>query len=292
MLLFLIAIPVLGLLALGKFLFKNNESKTQGLNFVNKAQADVPQSNCGSNCDIGGGGGGSTCGSSCGACMCDDCCGGNGMSGDGTTCSTGSFGSFGRGVSGPSDTSDTGGGPSCSGCGGPGGSGEGGASASGGSDSCGDSCFEKGTLIAIRMKNGKEFAFKNIEDLKVGDEILGIDFNNKGKPTIKKSRVLQSFVHQNKDSNFLEMETKRGAKLMATENHPLIISSANSPLSMANLTAKNHVVSAFSEPKWDKVSKIKKIKTENATVFNIKTATSNYLVSQDGKGWVLVHNKI
>ncbi len=282
--LFLIAIPVLGILALGKFFFKNGESKQQGLTLVNKAQADVPFSCGGGSC--GGGNSGSS-GGACGACQSDDCCGGNGKSGDGTTCSLGDPTGISPG-SGPSDTS----GGSCGGCGGEGGSGGGGASASGGSDSCGDSCFEKGTLVAVEMKNKKEFIYKSIEDLKPGDEILGIGFDNEGKPTIKKSRVLKSFVHQNKNNNFLELETERGAKLAATENHPLIIDSANSPLSMANLRGQIPVVSAFSAPQWDKVSKVKKIKTERATVFNVKTETSNYLASQDGKGWVLVHNKI
>lgn len=70
----LIALPILGFLALGKLFFKQNDVAKNSL-FINKANADAPSSLCGGTC----GNSGST-GSSCGASQCDGTCGGCGRS--------------------------------------------------------------------------------------------------------------------------------------------------------------------------------------------------------------------
>lgn len=162
------------------------------------------------------------------------------------------------------------------------------SSSSESSDSAG--CFKAGTIVAVSKKDKDEFVFKKIEKLNVGDEIVGISFNKEGEPMLSKSQVEQLFVHEPNQYSFLELETERGAKIVATNNHRIITNSQNGAVAIDGLNNQHPVVSAFSAPRWDKISKVKFVNNEEVPVFNIKTKTSNYLVSKDGKGWVLVHN--
>ena len=176
---------------------------------------------------------------------------------------------------------------------------EGGNSSAGGSGDGGDGgdgggsggCFKAGTLIATAINDKNEFTFKKIEELKVGDEITGVKFDENGNPVIVKSKVLKSLIHESALRKFLSMTTKRGAEIIATDNHRFIIDGDNNAVPLGQMSLNAKVVSAFSDPEWDKVEKIQTIGNSEELVYNIQTQTSNYLVSQDGKACILVHNE-
>jgi hypothetical protein len=87
----LIALPVLGVLTLGKLFFKQGNVSKDDF-FINKANADFPYGSCGGSCDGGNCGSNSgSSGNSCGASASDDCCGGCGSSGDGGGSSAGGY---------------------------------------------------------------------------------------------------------------------------------------------------------------------------------------------------------
>lgn len=262
----LVAIPILAILGLGKFFFRNKEIKLSNLSMVNKAEADVP-GNCGAGgCGGGPAGEGGNCGCGCGGAS-GGCGAGTSQCGTCSSATTGGCDSSGWGDPGP-----------------------GRSSGEGGSDGSGDSCFEAGTLVAVEMKNRKKFIFKKIEDLILGDYIVGISFDGGGQPVIKKSKVKKTLRHDAKERNFMELKTQKGASVVATHNHRFITDSQNGAVRLDEIQLEEIVVSAFSEPKWDVVSEVKSAHRENSEVFNIETETSNYLVSEDGKGWILVHN--
>lgn len=184
---------------------------------------------------------------------------------------------------------DTGGGKDS----GTGGQGTGGGAA-GGSEGSGEGadCFKAGTLVVTAVKSNGEFIFKNIEDIRKDEDVMGIIFDKTGRPILQKSRVVKFFQHQSPNYSFLKVETKSGVKIVATKNHPMIVDAKNNGVAIERLADRQSVVSAFSNPQWDVVTKIEFVVQEGASTFNIKTLTSNYLVSQDGKGWILAHNKI
>lgn len=59
---------------------------------------------------------------------------------------------------------------------------------------------------------------------------------------------------------------------------------------MSDLKSGDSVFALLSGFDWDGVNGVISLPSETVPVFNIKTGTENYLVSQDGRGWVLVHN--
>ena len=238
----LIALPLLGFLALGKLLFKQGNVSKDNL-FVSKAEADTP---------------------SCG--------GGNCGGGEGGNCGCGSAGASVGNCTSSSNCGVSDGSP------GDGGGADGGAG-----------CFKAGTLVATGIIADLEFSYKNIEDLEVGDDVIGVVFDA-DKPVLKKSKVTKLYRHEPDARLFMKLSTDRGANVVATENHRFIVDGQNNGFVMREIKKSQPVVSAFSAPKWDKVSTVESLAKENVAVYNFETETSNYLVSQDKKGWLLVHN--
>lgn len=172
---------------------------------------------------------------------------------------------------------------------GSGDSGSGGGSG-GGCGNGGGGCFKAGTLVAVAINHEGAVSHKNIESLRVGDTVLGVNFNTDGQPVTVEASILKLYFHEPKIKHFANLITTRGAKISATATHPVITDISNGWIRLAELTQNQKVVSAFSQPKWDTVREVHPEKSEFTPVYNIHTVTKNFLASQDGIGWVLVHN--
>jgi intein/homing endonuclease len=77
-------------------------------------------------------------------------------------------------------------------------------------------CLAKGTKILM-----SDFTSKNIEDVKIGDKILGFKTHPKRGLIIKKQKVL-NFINQGKKS-VLKIKTRDGRELICTPDHPLFV---------------------------------------------------------------------
>ena len=182
-------------------------------------------------------------------------------------------------------------GPAATGEGPAGGAGDGaGSGGSSGGDGNGG-CFKPETLVATAVKRSGEFAHQRIDDLNTDDELLGVTFDTAGNPVLQTRRILKRFDHEAKNYPFSEVATERGAKLVATSNHPLVTDALNNRTPLERLTPGQRVVIARSQPQWDGVAEVTPVGEEVTPVFNLKTETANYLVSQDGANWILVHNQ-
>jgi hypothetical protein len=282
----LIATPFLVIFLLGGFLFENNNLKTLNSVFINKVEADIPYWDGGGG---GGGGGGGEGG--------PQSTGGSG-SPPGSSYGSGVAGYGGRdpgdpgfnsslGFSGRSDISDT---SDTNNDTGDNGDNSGDAGDGDGGDG-GGGCFRAGTYVAVLTKENNKLDLKKINELKPGDEIAGVKFNEKGNPFLVKSKVVKILIHEPALRRFLSIISESGADVTATDNHRFITDSNNEALPLGQISKGMKVVSAFSNPQWDEVKNIKEAGISEESVYNITTKTANYLVSRDGKGWLLVHNE-
>lgn len=79
-------------------------------------------------------------------------------------------------------------------------------------------CLIAGTKILMG-----DYSYKNIEDVKIGDIIIGYEENSLGngkQRKIIKSKVTKTFVHV--ESELYNVETKSGLKITTTPNHPFL----------------------------------------------------------------------
>ena len=79
-------------------------------------------------------------------------------------------------------------------------------------------CLIEGTKILMG-----DFTYKNIEDVNVGDEIIGFEENSIGNGKLRKiikSKVTQTFKHV--ESELIDVKTESGLSIAATPNHPFL----------------------------------------------------------------------
>ena len=85
-------------------------------------------------------------------------------------------------------------------------------------------CFVAGTKVLMA-----DYTYKNIEDIKVGDEVVGFEefADKKGsKRRIEKATVLNTFVHV--ESELLRVKTFESNEIVSTPNHPFLCSGTGS----------------------------------------------------------------
>lgn len=78
-------------------------------------------------------------------------------------------------------------------------------------------CFIAGTKILMA-----DFSYKNIEEVKVGEEVLGFDefiIGGGRKRKIKKTKVEKTFCHV--EEELLELKSDNGVTVVCTPNHPI-----------------------------------------------------------------------
>lgn len=142
---------------------------------------------------------------------------------------------------------------------------------------CEPSCFTAGTKISTSS------GYKNIEELKVGDEVLSYDVKTS---TIKPSKITKVFKHQSK--SFGELVLSNGTKLNVTKEHPFY-----------NVDNKKYI-KAEKLVAGDKLLFNKGGKTEVVTVIGYKKSTDKadvYNITVEGlhnyfANDVLAHNKL
>ena len=79
-------------------------------------------------------------------------------------------------------------------------------------------CFPAGTKVLMA-----DYTYKNIEDIKIGDSVIGFEeyVERRGnKRHIEVASVLQTFVHV--ESELVEVKTFEGNAIVATPNHPFL----------------------------------------------------------------------
>ena len=80
-------------------------------------------------------------------------------------------------------------------------------------------CFVSGTKVLM-----SDFKYKNIEDVKIGDEVIGFEEYSSGIAGVRrkmiKTKVTNTFVHV--ESELLEIETENGNSVTCTPNHPFL----------------------------------------------------------------------
>ena len=79
-------------------------------------------------------------------------------------------------------------------------------------------CFPAGTKVLMA-----DYTYKNIEDIKIGDSVIGFEeyVERRGnKRHIEVASVLQTFVHV--ESELIEVKTFEGNTIVATPNHPFL----------------------------------------------------------------------
>ncbi len=151
-------------------------------------------------------------------------------------------------------------------------------------------CFKADTFVAASVNPDGSFSYRRISEFQTGDAVLGAIFDAKGMPVLVGSEVRKPLRHEARSYFFAKLSTQEGAVVEATTNHVFITKADNSGLRLEKIRPGDPVVAASPVSKWDTVIKIEPQSEENVPVFNIETGTDNYLVSQDGIRWVLVHN--
>ena len=82
-------------------------------------------------------------------------------------------------------------------------------------------CFPAKTKVLMA-----DYTYRNIEDIKVGDKVIGYEeFAEKSgaKRKIEVATVLQTFIHV--ESELISIETQEGNSVTATPNHPFLVQS-------------------------------------------------------------------
>ena len=160
----------------------------------------------------------------------------------------------------------------------------------GGDDPIPAGCFIAGTKIT--MSDG---TLKNIEDVKVGDNIKTFNIDTK---KIEEGEVLE-FINPIKN-NFIEIEFENGIKNTNTLDHPYYVkdkgwSSYDPKLTNINYKAKTQTLEVGdivimyknSKVKFTKIKEITEIK-QKQKVFNLKKVSKNHNYFANG---ILAHNK-
>jgi len=160
----------------------------------------------------------------------------------------------------------------------------------GGDDPIPPGCFIAGTKIT--MSDG---TLKNIEDVKVGDNIKTFNIDTK---KIEEGEVLE-FINPIKN-NFIEIEFENGIKNTNTLDHPYYVkdkgwSSYDPKLTNINYKAKTQTLEVGdivimyknSKVKFTKIKEITEIK-QKQKVFNLKKVSKNHNYFANG---ILAHNK-
>ena len=137
-----------------------------------------------------------------------------------------------------------------------------------------NSCLLAGTKILTKGN-----VLINIEDVKVGDQVLGFDEKILENKLVK---VTQIFKHEN-NLDYYIVFLEDGTQLKITGNHPVYVG-FNNYKEVDNLKKGDNLFNAFGE-------KLKIVKIEfilkSSTVYNIETSdTHNYFANG-----ILVHNK-
>ncbi|MCM1277322.1 MAG: hypothetical protein NC299_18515 [Lachnospiraceae bacterium] len=130
-------------------------------------------------------------------------------------------------------------------------------------------CFSAGTKVLMG-----DFSYKNIEDIEVGEEVIGFEENpyvRGSKRKLIKTKVLKTFVHVEED--LINVETEDGNKVTATPNHPFLSAG----------TGANHF------RKFNKLGNIK-VGSELFTMYyqikNIDYSSENYNLGYLVGAWV------
>ena len=138
------------------------------------------------------------------------------------------------------------------------------------------SCFAAGTKVSTPSGD------KNIEEIKVGDEVLGYDHK---KDIVTTSKVFRVFKHKNK--KYGELSLSNETKLLVTREHPFYLVDKKKYVTADKLNPNDKLL-LISNNKVETVTVIKYIKSvAKADVYNISVKDlKNYFVNK-----VLVHNK-
>ncbi len=142
-------------------------------------------------------------------------------------------------------------------------------------------CFPKGTKISLVNRE-----VKNIEDIKIGDEILGVEHCGKKDNKVKIQKVLD-FIPRGK-KQVIKLTSLKGRELICTSDHRIYASETAKSNSFAYLPAidcLNKKIKIVCESLVnDRIIKIEIISNEE-DVFDITTETQNFIANE-----ILVHN--
>jgi hypothetical protein len=166
-----------------------------------------------------------------------------------------------------------------------------GATTSDCADCTGCGCFRAGTLVATRFIADGKFESKPIENIKPGEEVLAIEPAPEGGHIVSRKTIKLS-VHSRQRWHSVELVTESGAKIIATDNHPMVADKTNKTIRAGDILPGVKLVVAASSPSWERVKEVRKFLDE-AEVYNIELDKEphNYLVSADGERFLLAHNK-
>lgn len=139
-------------------------------------------------------------------------------------------------------------------------------------------CFAAGTCVLT--PNGE----RPIEELRVGDKILGFDLAEK---RVVEQEVLRKFVHRRERREVYSVIFENGQELEVTGEHPVFVVETQSYAQVDNLKAGQEVLSfEKGQLRFLRISAILK-STRLLEVYNIETNGNNNYFSEG----VLVHNK-
>lgn len=163
-------------------------------------------------------------------------------------------------------------------------------SASTASTGSGGGCFRTGTFVATKALPSGEFEAKPIESVRVGEEVLSMELSL-GTPKIVSRKVVKTSSHPEDGWLSVEFETESGAKITATDNHPMVVDAANTGIAAGDVAVGAKLFVASSPSRWERVIMARKF-IDNATVYNIELEDEphNYFASLDGKDFILAHN--
>lgn len=151
-------------------------------------------------------------------------------------------------------------------------------------------CFKADVLVATEIRPDGTLVGRPIQSLTKGDVVIGAALDA-GEAVLREVRVLKKLDHEPKQYTFLELASSDGTKITATDDHPIVVRETNGRLLLRQVTGDNSVLTVKSgSPAWQNVAGVSFASRETVAVYNIETETRTYLVSEDGRNWIVVYS--
>jgi len=151
-------------------------------------------------------------------------------------------------------------------------------------------CFRDEIMVAV-SHNGNNIIGKKISEFVNGEKILGVKFyGTRQKPELIESQIIKMYNIPPSHRRFVSIVCDNGTQIESTSSHLFIVGESNeNVLLAAELAAGNELfVHANSGSNWLKIAD-KSFWDAHVPIYHLSTTTKNFLVSQDGVNYFLVH---
>jgi hypothetical protein len=172
-----------------------------------------------------------------------------------------------------------------------------GASCSSGGDN-GGGCFSKGTFVATDFDAQGNIVGRPIEEIAAAERIIGSPvqeaavFPQEG-PTLGRAEIKKRHDIAAQTRIFVTITLEGGTRFSATTTHPFFVQEGDLIACKVAGELEPGMIVLVTKDHRLVPDRIRTITSRESTepVFHLSTTTENFLVSEDGHTFVLVHNK-